>query len=767
MFVPEAALIALREGLEALLITGILLGLVTKLGRPDARRHVWAGFFAASLASLALGWAVQRWLLDAFEERGGAEWFELGAVVVAVVVLTYMVFWMWSHTRALVATMREKVAGMLTGGALLGIVLLTFASVIREGLEVVLFYGALAGRYAPVDLAWSGAVGLLASAALVLLILKGAQRFDLQGFFGVTGMLLVFVAAGLLVHGAMAAMSLGLLPPAPALWDTSAFLGEDSPGGRVAHALVGYAATPTLLQALLYFGYVLGIGGWYLWSLGAFHRRTTQGRVVRRGRAAAALLVLLLVVATVGAGAASPGALVTGHHHDEEDAIALASLGPDERFGVLLRSHGEPVHYNETTYASFADFVRNLLTTLGYDALLRVDHGTVLLDKAHPWSKGMRLDAQLMDAWTHDHTGPALYVGSPVPQTGPVPLFDGFYVAPGGPGLGEPDVLEMAGLSAFLDWRQMENDSPMHFTKGLVLDAAEAQLKAKYGDRVVVARSYHVQPRLGSGESDEEAAKLFNDAGVTLVVDAYTTSVFSDVMNTCMMLPHLEHAFDAEASSVRLVHAEPAGLTHEYAHAVADEVARRLKEYPEGEPVAVFLTHHGATPGSKSPCGSDEDQYHANAKALYDGARKAIDETVRRDGVTYYQVYGQGADAQDDGVLSPLEALEEARKAGARHVLDVPYELTGDGVDDLVAQRLSYGLQPEDAPHYDAMRETRMTLRGMDVRIVSASFGQAARGAALVDAVEAALAGAAGGDDAGHAHENAALPARRAAWFIP
>jgi high-affinity iron transporter len=746
-FVAEAALIALREGLEALLITGILLGLVVKLGRPDARKHVWLGFGAAVVASLALGWVVQRYLLEAFEERGGAEWFELGAVAVAVVVLTYMVFWMWKHTRELMGTVRQRVEDALTRGALLTIVVLTFASVIREGLEVVLFYGALASRATPFDLAWSGLVGFAASAVLVFLILKGAKRFDLQGFFAATGVLLVFVAAGLLVHGVSALMGLGVLPPAPALWDTSGFLPDDSAGGRVLHALVGYTATPTLLQGLIYFGYVLGVGGWYLWSLGVFHRRTAEGQRVRRSRAVAAGLVVLLALAVVSAGAANPGALVTGHDHDDVETASMEG----ERFGVLLRSHGEPVHYNETTYRSFADFVKGLLIVLKMDHLLLVDQGTVLLDKARPFDAcdPLRLDRQLMDAWMRDSSAPAVCVAQP-PTDDAVAMLGGYYLAPGpGPGLGEPDVLEMAGLASYVSWLQMENESPMHESKGRVLDAAEAALKARYGDRVVVARSYHILPRVGPGESDAEAAKLFAAAGVTTVVDAYTSSIFSDVMNTCMMRPHLEHAFAEEAPGARLVHAGFSGAQERYARAVAAEVQRLLAEAPPGEKVAVFLTHHGQSPTSKNPCGQGPDQYHANAKRMHEAALAAIRETVQREGVTYYQVYGAGAGKPDDGVLSPLEALEEARTAGAARVIDLPYELTGDGFDNLVAQRLSWGLDPKDAPHYDARFQTSFTLGGTHVLIASAQFGAQARGEALADAIAEALSE---GADAPHEH---------------
>lgn len=317
MFVPEAALIGLREGLEALLIVGILLGLVTKLGRPDARKHVWIGFGLAAAASVGAGWVVQSFLLAAFEENGGAEVFEVVAAGVAIVVLTYMVIWMWKHTRALLGTVQRDVQALLTRGALVGIAILTFASVVREGLEVVLFFGALSSRATPLDLAWSGAVGFFASAAIVVALLKGTVRLDLTRFFAVTGGILIFVAAGLLVHSVGAATELGILPEAPAIWDTSGVLADDSAVGRVSHALVGYTATPTLLQALLYFGYVFGVGNWYLWSLGVFHRRTESGMVVRRAAVAVGVIAVVLVAGAIASGAADPEPFTPAHSHDD------------------------------------------------------------------------------------------------------------------------------------------------------------------------------------------------------------------------------------------------------------------------------------------------------------------------------------------------------------------------------------------------------------------------------------------------------------------
>ncbi|MBI4392946.1 MAG: FTR1 family protein [Euryarchaeota archaeon] len=317
-FVAEAALIALREGLEALLIIGILLGLVRKMGRSDATRHVWTGFVAGCAAALVLGVLAQTALLG-FYATGGAEIFELLAAFVAVVILTYMVFWMWDHTRELMSTMRAKVEAALTAGALATIAMLAFWSVLREGVEVVLFYSVLWSRYPASDLLLSGAVGFLASAAIVASILSRTRKVNLRAFFGITGGLLVLVAGGLLVHSLAALTVLGVIPAAPAIWDTSGLVADESAIGHVLHALTGYTEAPTLLQMVVYSGYVLGFGGAYLWGLGLFHTPSTSGRVVSKPRIAAFLVAVSVVVAAVSAGAANPTDRLAEHSPSEEE----------------------------------------------------------------------------------------------------------------------------------------------------------------------------------------------------------------------------------------------------------------------------------------------------------------------------------------------------------------------------------------------------------------------------------------------------------------
>jgi high-affinity iron transporter len=747
-FVTEAALIALREGLEALLITGILLGLVSRLGRPDVRKHVWAGFGAAVIASVGAGWLIYEHLFTAFEEGGYGAWFELTAILLAVGTLTYMVFWMWSHTTQVLSEAKEQVREALTAGSVATIVAITFLSVVREGLETVLFYATLATEHAMLDLLWSGAVGFAVSAGLVYLVLRASRHVNLQRFFQVTGAFLLVVAAMLLTHAVEALTELGYVAPQAALWDTSWLLAPDSVLGRILHAAVGYTAAPTLYQALAYLGYLAIAGGAFLYQQGFFTTATTQGRQLRPGRVGAVALALVLAFSTVGMAAQDPveglGTAATGHDHGPsahgDEAPTGEDLPDDATVGVMLRSHGEPLEYNATTYAEFAEFTRNLLIQLGFEQLLAIDQGTVLVDEDRPHAHEPRPMPDYMDAWLEHHAGPATYVGSPVPDRQQVPAVDGMYVMPGGPGLGEPDVLEAAGLGAWKDYRQMENASQMHEAKTEVLDRIEQTLDERFDGELVVERAHHIRPMVDPrDESVSASAEQLVEADVDVIVDAYTSHLHSDIMNECMKEPAFREALDEAGYEGALVEAGPSGLTDAFASGMADALARMLDRYAGDEDVWLSLTHHGADPGLESQCRDRKDPYINQTVEMFERTKRALENKSLAPNASIHQVYGSGADDADDGFYSPMEAVENASEAGAWHLLDVPYELPGDGYDNLVNHRLNYDLDPRNAPHYDHEYQTHLTRENVQITVTSSAFAQQARTQAQVDVIEQAL----------------------------
>ncbi|HET6399685.1 MAG TPA: FTR1 family protein [Candidatus Thermoplasmatota archaeon] len=758
---PAAVLIGLREGLEALLVLGILLGLVRRFGHPEKQGLLWLGALAGVVASVAVGVLVARYALSWFEDGGGAALFEVVVALTAVAILTYMVVWMQKHTTDLLAKARRAAEAAATDGRWVVLASLTFVTVFREGLETVLFFAARSSQVSWSVLVVSGLVGFAISAAIAALVFGLTVKVDLKRFFGITGILLVFIAAGLLIHVAHAAADLGWIGHGEPLWDTSGALPDhDHWLGGPLHALFGYEDQPTALGLLLYLGYLVGVGGWYL-------SRLASPRDQKRARTAAVACAMLLLGVFAFAGAVPTASLgghghghggSDGHAHEAEDALASAALAARGRLeadglhvGVLVRHHGEPVHYNATTYASFRAFVDGIWPYTGLPReLLQVDQGTVLIDGLHPFEESPRLDARYIDAWLKPYAGPA------IPVSDPAGLHDldgrlaggQFYLAPGaGPGLGEGDIYEMVGLASYRTWLKMENESPMYAAVQAAWDLVRSRGGHAFGDRVTFAFAHHMDPKVDANETTEAAARFLADAGVGLVVDAYMSSAPSDAMDTCMMRPHTLHALAAAGYRGPVVHAGAPGTAKAWAVAAAAEAERLVREAPAGADVAVHLAQHGGDPGGQNPCGDGPERYHASTRASFLLAR---DEVQRRlPGVPVRQVYGQGADGPDQA-LSPMEALRLDRDAGVRHIIVLPYEFWGDAMDNLVPLREAYGLTPDQLPYYGPGHETRLTVQGVDVRIASAEYGMEAKVDALLLRIAQAITDA---EEAAHAHD--------------
>ena len=87
-----AALVTTREGLEASLIVGIVLAYLAKTDNRQHFRTIWAGTAAAVLVSAVTG-AALFFTVGALEGRA-EQIFEGVAMLSAVAVLTWMIFWM-------------------------------------------------------------------------------------------------------------------------------------------------------------------------------------------------------------------------------------------------------------------------------------------------------------------------------------------------------------------------------------------------------------------------------------------------------------------------------------------------------------------------------------------------------------------------------------------------------------------------------------------------------------------------------------------------
>lgn len=259
-----AFIVTLREGLEAALIIGILLAYLTRSGRPEGKRAVWIGTAGAFGVSLLGGLALQGW---AGGLSGKAlEAYEGVTMLVAAVILTGMIISMQRHAASIKGELQARVDRAMENGALWGVGALAFTVVAREGIETVLF---LAGGAAQADsgllYALAGAAGLTVAGAGGWAMFRGSVRMNLRSFFAVSGALLILFAAGLLSNGLKDLHEAQWVPRiVPHVWDTYELLSDTTTGGKLLSAVLGYDASPSLVQAVGYFGYLAAAGALYL-----------------------------------------------------------------------------------------------------------------------------------------------------------------------------------------------------------------------------------------------------------------------------------------------------------------------------------------------------------------------------------------------------------------------------------------------------------------------------------------------------------------------
>jgi high-affinity iron transporter len=248
----------LREGLEAALIVGIIAAYLVKIGRRDALPKVIAGVVAAVGLSIGLGLlitlTIERLPLVLQETLEGI------AAVLAVAVLTWMLFWMRRQGRAIKGELEHGVDIALSRGSTRALVGLAFLAVIREGVETVLFLIPIFSfNGTGLDVIIGGVLGLAISVAVGWAIFALGVRINLRRFFTVTGTILIFVAAGLVAFAIGEFAEAGLLSNTGTAFDLNAVLPDTGPAGSILRGLFGYRSAPTPLEVLGYLAYLVPV----------------------------------------------------------------------------------------------------------------------------------------------------------------------------------------------------------------------------------------------------------------------------------------------------------------------------------------------------------------------------------------------------------------------------------------------------------------------------------------------------------------------------
>lgn len=251
--------LSLREGLEAALIIGIVLGALRKIHQEWLVPTVWLG--AAGAAAISIIVALLLTAAGTSFEGAAEEIFEGFTMLTAAGVLTWMIFWMHRQARGIKTELEAGVRRSVVKNGGKALFLLAFTAVLREGIELALFLTAAALATDGQQVLFGAVIGLAASAALGWGLFSSIIKLDLQRFFLVTSILLILFAAGLVGHAVHEFNEVGWIPGiVEPVWDLSSVLPEDSFLGQIMAALFGYNANPSLTEVgayLIYFGTIL------------------------------------------------------------------------------------------------------------------------------------------------------------------------------------------------------------------------------------------------------------------------------------------------------------------------------------------------------------------------------------------------------------------------------------------------------------------------------------------------------------------------------
>lgn len=294
--------IGLREALEASLIVGIIAAFLVRQGRRDLMRWVAAGVGAAIVLCGAGGVAL--YVVSGNLPQRQQEALETVVGLIAVAMVTYMVVWMRRHARGLKRQLEGVAGSALAQGSGWALVGMAFLAVLREGFETSVFLVAAFNESASTATAGGGALlGIVLAVALGYGIYRGGVSLNLSKFFRITGVVLVFVAAGLVQTALRTAHEAGWLNAGQqATVDLSAVVAPGSVRSALITGMLGIQPQPRLIELVGWLLYLVPVGVYVVWPPG----RGLPRRTVAAGLGIAAVVVGSTAGALVGLAPAVP-----------------------------------------------------------------------------------------------------------------------------------------------------------------------------------------------------------------------------------------------------------------------------------------------------------------------------------------------------------------------------------------------------------------------------------------------------------------------------
>jgi len=265
--------LALREGLEAVLVVVIILLYLRKTNQKIYYKYVYLGIILATIASIVF--AIIFSILFGGFTGILEEIFEGTTFIISGIFILTLVLWVSKEGPKMRENLEGKVKNSIKTQKVFSISITTFIIIIREGIELILLTtGATSiSSLNQVNVILGSIIGLAISIFIGLLIFYGIKSINLRTFFKITNVMLILFAAGLITYGIHEFIEAGIIIPIiDEVWNIKHILPESFPDGNPAtpefleiigallKALFGYNANPALLEVILYPVLLVSIG---------------------------------------------------------------------------------------------------------------------------------------------------------------------------------------------------------------------------------------------------------------------------------------------------------------------------------------------------------------------------------------------------------------------------------------------------------------------------------------------------------------------------
>mmetsp|Transcript_7852 Transcript_7852/g.14445 ORF Transcript_7852/g.14445 Transcript_7852/m.14445 type:complete len:342 (-) Transcript_7852:245-1270(-) len=272
LFAAPAFFITFRETLEAAIIVSVLLGLLEKLDMRNFKKYVWFGVVSATVVCIVLAVVLVLLIsvLKTFILEKDSQNYLTGVLSLFAAILIGFVANSLGNVMAIHQKYANKMTQAVRENALSksSIIFLSFTTVLREGVETIIFFIGIGAAFPPESLPLPSVLGAVIGVIIGVALYRCGGKVTLRVFFQVTVIMLVFIGAGVFTNGVHEIMSATNLPEEgirKRLFDISDCCGLDNNFWVFMRVLFGYSPSPTALEIMMYVLYHVVVWTFLMW----------------------------------------------------------------------------------------------------------------------------------------------------------------------------------------------------------------------------------------------------------------------------------------------------------------------------------------------------------------------------------------------------------------------------------------------------------------------------------------------------------------------